>query len=105
MTPASRRENLIDILVERGSEKASVLAVELEVSVDTIYRDVNKLSSDYPIYTLQGKFTGGIFIEDGYRRNRKFLSREEKAALERAIDNASKEDKKLLKRILVTFKA
>lgn len=60
---------------------ALALADKFEVSVRTIYRDINTLTlANIPIYTESGK-GGGIFIDEKYSLDRIFLSEEEQNRL------------------------
>ena len=68
---------ILYILLEKGSVSAPELSSMLEVSVRTIYRDVEVLSlSGVPIYATQGK-GGGISLMDGYAFDKALLSDEE----------------------------
>ncbi|MDO5714921.1 MAG: YafY family protein, partial [Tissierellia bacterium] len=62
---------------EKGKVTANELAEKYEVSVRTIYRDIDVLSSSgIPIYTTQGK-GGGIEISDDFVLKKSFLSQKE----------------------------
>ncbi len=64
---ASRLIELLVLLQLRGGASATELAAEFEVSVRTIYRDVEALSAaGVPIYTEVGR-NGGIRIDPSYR--------------------------------------
>lgn len=68
-------------LLDKKQVTAVELSNQLEVSVRTIYRDLDVISqAGIPIYTTVGR-SGGICIKDGYSLHHLLLSDEEKQLL------------------------
>jgi predicted DNA-binding transcriptional regulator YafY len=64
---ASRLLSILLLLQTRGRMTAGTLAAEFEVSVRTIYRDIDQLSAaGAPVYADRGR-SGGFQLMDGYR--------------------------------------
>jgi predicted DNA-binding transcriptional regulator YafY len=78
---ASRLVSILLLLQARGRLTAAQLAAELEVSVRTIYRDVESLhTAGIPLYGDAGH-RGGYQLVDGYRTRLTGLSADEAKAL------------------------
>ena len=76
MGTIERRTAILKALCRRRYETISNLAIEFEVSERTIRRDIDALSCTEPIYTQPGR-AGGVYVVDGYRMDRMYMSKEE----------------------------
>ncbi len=77
----SRLFKIVYILLGGGKVTASSLSKELEVSVRTIYRDIDSLSAaGVPIYTETGR-NGGVFLPEDFTLDKVVFSKEEKQDL------------------------
>lgn len=73
----NRLFEMVYILVNKKSVTAKELAEHFEVSIRTIYRDIDTLTSaNIPIYTTQGK-GGDITLLDNYVLDKSVLTEEE----------------------------
>lgn len=76
------------ILINRKKVKAQELAELFDVSVRTIYRDVETLSSaGVPVLSQQG-VNGGISLIEGYRMDKQILTKDELTSLSIALQSA-----------------
>lgn len=83
---------LLYLLLENGSTTAPELAQKLEVSLRTVYRDVDALSmAGLPICTISGK-GGGISLLPGYRFDKALLSDREQNQLLLALQSLQAAD-------------
>lgn len=85
----SRLFKIVYHLLEKGKSTAPELAEKFEVSIRTIYRDLDAISAaGIPIYTTQGK-GGGIFIMQNFVLNKSILSEQEKEQILMALQGIS----------------
>ncbi len=85
----SRLFKILYYLLDKGRATAPELAEKFEVSIRTIYRDVEALSSaNIPIYTESGR-NGGICLLNDYVLDKVILSKEEKAEILAALQSMS----------------
>lgn len=81
----SRLFRIVSYLLQRGRATAPELAEQLEVSVRTIYRDIDALSSaGVPVCAERGR-GGGILLPERYTLDRALLSPQEQAQLLAAV--------------------
>lgn len=103
----SRLFRIVYYLLENGKATAPELAQKFEVSIRTIYRDIDAISSaGIPIYAAQGK-GGGISILSDYTLEKSFLSEQEREqilmALQGVMATTGKTSDELLTKLSVLF--
>ena len=104
----NRLFRILYYILENGKVTANELADKFEVSVRTIYRDIDSISSaGIPIYALQGK-GGGIEIAEDFILSKLLLSENEKQQIMSALqglDNTTKQhENELLTKLSALFK-
>lgn len=105
----NRLLGIIYILLNKGNVTAAELAERFEVSVRTIYRDVETLSmAGIPVYSRKGK-NGGIGLTEQFVLNKMLISKEEQqrilAALTSLGEMGGKEEAEILQKLGDFFKA
>lgn len=101
----SRLFKIVYYLLEKGTATAPELAEELEVSVRTIYRDIDVISSSgIPIYASQGR-GGGISILDNYVLDKSLFSESEREQILMALQGITATDGKNTNELLVKLGA
>lgn len=104
----NRLFRILYYILEKGKVTASELADKFEVSVRTIYRDIDSISSaGIPIYALQGK-GGGIEIAEDFVLSKSLLSENEKqqimSSLQGLDNTAIQHENELLTKLSALFK-
>lgn len=81
--------SIVILLMNRPLIQAKELADMFEVSVRTIYRDIDSINSaGIPVVTYQGA-NGGIGLMEGYRLDRNLLTERELADIFTALQSVS----------------
>ena len=96
MKANERRQALLEHLCEVRQSTLENLAFHFSVSLSTIRRDVLELSLSYPVYTVCGKYDGGVYIADDYYLGKQYLSFEEKGLLESIMPTLDDDQQKLM---------
>lgn len=99
----SRLFRIVYYLLQNGKATAPELAQKFEVSIRTIYRDIDAISSTgIPIYATQGK-GGGISILNDYTLDKSLFSEQEQeqilAALQGMIATTEENSNELLTKL------
>ena len=105
----SRLLGIVYILLNKGTVTAGELAEQFEVSVRTIYRDVEQLSlAGIPVYARKGK-NGGISLTERFVLDKMMISEEEQrrilAALASLRETGAREEEEILQKLGTFFKA
>lgn len=97
-----RQLGIVYLLLLKKNVTAAELAERFEVSVRTIYRDVEALSlAGIPIYTRKGK-NGGISLTENFVLDKMVLSKEEQETILAALESMQQTraiDEKTLRRL------
>ena len=83
----SRLFKIVYYLLDKGQATATELAEKFEVSVRTIYRDIDALSgAGVPVYTETGR-NGGIHLMKNFVLDKALLSEEERQEILTALQS------------------
>ena len=99
----NRLLSIIYILMNKGTVTAKELAERFEVSVRTIYRDIDALSmAGIPVYTTKGR-NGGIHLTEQFVLNKMLVSKKEQqqilAALASLRETGTHEEEAILNKL------
>lgn len=103
----SRLFKIVYYLLQNKRATATELAREYEVSVRTIYRDIDRLSeAGIPVYAEMGR-NGGIYLLEDYTIDKVLLSKEQKeevlATLQSVTVIGAKQEDQLLNKLSALF--
>lgn len=99
----NRLLSIIYILMNKGTVTAKELSERFEVSVRTIYRDIDALSmAGIPVYTTKGR-NGGIHLTEQFVLNKMLVSKKEQqqilAALASLRETGAHEEEEILDKL------
>ena len=101
----SRLFRILYYVLEKGKVTANELSEKFEVSVRTIYRDIDVISSaGIPIYATQGK-GGGIEIADDFVLKKSLLSEKEQEQILVALKSLERVNKQYENELLTKLSA
>ena len=103
MDAVERRQQILELLCQRGKDTMQNLAAELGVSERTIRRDVEILTRSYPLETVCGRYGGGVRVADWYHLDRQRMSPKQTALLRRLAADLRGEDLEVMEQILLKF--
>ena len=88
MGTAERRREIMRVLCRRRHETVKNLSFEFGVSERTILRDIGVLSITEPIYTQCGRYDGGVYVAEGYKTDRMYMTDSELTVLNKLLHTA-----------------
>lgn len=97
-----RRQQVLEAISDRRTERIENLASEFGVSRRTIERDILVLSCSYPIVTAQGA-AGGVRAMDGWYVTRRYLNDDQEALLRSLLPGLQPDQQETMQRILSAF--
>ncbi len=97
-----RRQQVLEAISDRRTERIENLASEFGVSRRTIERDILVLSCSYPIVTVQGA-DGGVRAMDGWYVTRRYLNDDQEALLRSLLPGLQPDQQETMQRILSAF--
>ena len=103
MKANERRQALLEHLCEVRQSTLENLAFHFSVSLSTIRRDVLELSLSYPVYTVCGKYDGGVYIANDYYLGKRFLSPEQEELLSSLAPTLDDDQRKVMESIIRKF--
>lgn len=102
MTANERRRDMLYYLSDVRHETVKNLMTKYDVSRSTIFRDVDELSLEAPIFAVRGN-GGGIYVEDGWYASRRHMNRMQTEFLESLLPRLQQGEQKIMEDILRSF--
>lgn len=90
MGALERQMKILRILCRRKHETIANIAIELGVSERTVIRDITELSLSEPIYTVTGRYRGGVYIDPDYSMHKMYFEENERLLIEKIVADIEK---------------
>lgn len=103
MRANERRQALLEYLCEVRHSTTENLAFQFSVSESTIRRDILELSLSYPVYTVCGKYDGGVYIANDYYIGKQYLTEEQLELLLSLKSQVGDDQRRILDSIVKKF--
>ena len=111
MGTAERRLAIFKLLCRRRHETIENIASEFAVSERTVRRDIEALSLSEPIYTVSGRYGGGVYVMEDYYSDNLYITEEERYALSAIRDfleaagqkNLLEKELDILKKVIIKY--
>ena len=111
MGTAERRLAIFKLLCRRRHETIENIASEFAVSERTVRRDIEALSLSEPIYTVSGRYGGGVYVVEDYYSDNLYITEDERHALsvirdflETAVQkNSLEKELDILKKVIIKY--
>ena len=102
MEPNERRRKIIEIISPRRYDTLRNLACEFGVSWQTIFRDMQVLTEEYPLIITRGN-GGGVALPKGYYVSQRYLTPKQEEAIRRNLNVVDQKDRAIFESILSNF--
>ena len=102
MTANERRKQILYYLSDYRKTTYVELKEHFQVGYNTIRRDIEQLTCEYPITVTPGMY-GGITVPENWRYDRRYLNDHQEELLRRICKNLDGEDKETMESILRAF--
>lgn len=102
LVPSERRRMIIEIISYRRYDTMRNLAYEFGVSWQTIFRDMQVLSEEYPLIITRGN-GGGVTLPKGYYVSKRYLTLKQEEVIRRNLGVVHPEDRSTFESILTDF--
>lgn len=99
----ARRQEIFEMLCDERHITMDCLANRFNVTRRTIITDITELSLHYPVYTIAGRYGGGVYIANDFKLDKDYLTSEQEKVLNELFKVADFNQKDVLMSVLKKF--